>query len=391
MALATDRRLGDDTTVVACPKTADVGSREGVTLVSYKDTLGLRRQRRWAPRNPRGRAARPHKLAPRRQRTPEHYRALHPCLLFFDEIALLVPHYKRAQPAMMDPELAGALEERHLLRILEPELFVDAQMTTDLAAAMVTLIEAGAFDEHSRQSSFAELSMARAGFVGERETAERVVALLEERGLASPTADGLSIPMHPAVRSTYLVLLAQLARRAGVRSNVDLHPATNKPAAHDVIGRTLELHGMPSRGRVIDFDMQTVAVDLDAVPLDEVLDFRNQHRDEHRRYMSNLRSFCRDVSMIDNEADRDRALEDRRADLHEASQSLKNRAWKSFKRPKTAGGFALGLIGGGISLATGALAPAAVGLSVQLLHLLPDQAEGSVYSYLFAAQRDLWQ
>jgi hypothetical protein len=320
---------------------------------------------------------------------PDEHAWVKSLLLFFDEIALLVPDYKRGQPATMDPVLAGALEEERLLRIIEPEWFVDAQMTTDLAAAMVTLIEEGAFDGLPKRSDFAELSMSRAGFVGERETAERVVAMLQDRGLASPTADGVSIPMHPAVRSTYLVLLAQLARRGGERRGLDLHPATNKPAAHDVIARTLGLPGMPSRGRVIDFDLQIVAVDLDDVPLDEVLDFRNQHREDHRRYMSNLRSFCRELSMIDNDADRDRALTDRRAELQEASQSLKNRAWKSFKRPKTAGGFALGLIGGGISLATGAVAPAIVGLSAQLLHLLPDQADGSVYSYLFAAQRDL--
>lgn len=320
---------------------------------------------------------------------PDEHAWVKSLLLFFDEIALLVPNYKRGQPALVDPVLAGALEDEKLLRIIEPEWFVDAEMTTDLAAAMVSLIEQGGFDDLPKRGAFSELSMSRAGFVGDRETAERVVTMLRDRGLAAPTADGYSIPMHPAVRSTYLVLLAQLARKGGERRGIDLHPATNLHSAHDVISHTLQLQGMPSRGRVIDFDMQTVAVNLDEVPLDEVLDFRNQHRDEHRRYMSNLRSFCRELSVIDNEADRERALTDRRAELHEASQALKHRAWESFKRPRTAGTFALGLIGGGISLATGAVLPAALGLSAQLLNLLPDQAEGSVYSYLFAAQTHL--
>lgn len=38
-------------------------------------------------------------------------------LLFFDEIALLVPDYKRHQPADLDPEVAGVLQDAQLLRI----------------------------------------------------------------------------------------------------------------------------------------------------------------------------------------------------------------------------------------------------------------------------------
>lgn len=41
-------------------------------------------------------------------------------LLFFDEIALLVPDYKRFEPANLDPILAGALQDEGLLRIIEP-------------------------------------------------------------------------------------------------------------------------------------------------------------------------------------------------------------------------------------------------------------------------------
>jgi hypothetical protein len=231
--------------------------------------------------------------------------------------------------------------------------------------------------------------MSRAGYYGERAVAEEVVAKLKERGLASDSADGLSIPMHPAVRSTYLVLLAQLARRAGERRGLDLHPATNRPEAHDVVARTLNLPSMPSRGRVIDFDLQAVSVDLDDVPLDEVLSYRNDHLADQRRYMTNLRFFSRDLSLMESDAERDRAMRDRHAEIIEASEALRRRSLKAFKQPKNALTFGLGFVGAGVSLAVGNLPGAAVGVATSLTRLLPEKAPTSVYSYLFGARRDL--
>ena len=320
---------------------------------------------------------------------PDEHGGVKSLLLFFDEIALLVPDYKRHQPANMDPELAGALEDANLLRIIEPEWFVDAEMTGMLAEAMVAIIDAGAFDDLSPTEPFAELSMSRAGFAGEREVAERVVGLLSERGLAAETADGLSIPMHPSVRSTYLVLLAQLARRTGERRGLDLHPATNRPEAQQVLDRTLNLRPMPSRGRVVDFDLEAVSIDLGPVPLDEVLAYRADHQEEHRRYMSSLRSFCRELTLIETEADRERVLADRREELREAAEQLRRRSWKSFKQPKNYLSFGLGLVGAGVSASVGNPFGAAAGVGVALTRLLPDKSDGSVYSYLFGAQRSL--
>lgn len=321
--------------------------------------------------------------------SPDEHSWVKSMLLFFDEVALLVPNYKRHEPANLDPELAGALEDRGLLRIIEPEEFVDAEMTRGLSELIATLIDAGAFDDLPRPRRFAELSMSRAGYFGERDTAEAVIDALRSRGLATETEDGVSIPMHPTVRSTYLVLLAQLARRTGERRGLDLHPATNRPEAHDVISRTLDLPPMPSHGRVVDFDLQVVSLDLDLVPLDEVLSFRDDHRQQHRRYMADLRSFCREVSRVDNDVDRARLLDERREELREAAASLRGSAFRAFKHPKTAVSFGLGLIGAGVAAASHSQAAAAVAVASQLLHLLPDPEEGSVYSYLFAAQRDL--
>ena len=42
-------------------------------------------------------------------------------LLFFDDIAILLPDYMYGRHTDADPTLAGPLEERGLLRVLEPK------------------------------------------------------------------------------------------------------------------------------------------------------------------------------------------------------------------------------------------------------------------------------
>jgi hypothetical protein len=316
----------------------------------------------------------------------EDYGWVKSLLLFFDEISLLVPEYMGDLPAEMDPGLAGALRDRGMLRVIRPETFVDDDMSSDLVLAMTALVESGAFDDVPHAESFPELSASRAGYFGKRGDARRVIAMLEEQGLAHASEDGVSIPMHPVVRSTYLVLLAQLARKAGQKNGWDLYPATNQVDARAVLDQTLELPPMPTRGRVTNFDLETVGVDLEAVSLDEVLDFRGQHLAEHRQYMENLRRFSREVSSIDSEAERQRAYLDRQGALEDSAQQLTHRARKFFKRPKNSIGFGLGFIGA--SILTHGVLPIAVALGPPLLSLIPDKSD-SVYSYLFSAKKDL--
>jgi hypothetical protein len=110
------------------------------------------------------------------------------------------------------------------------------------------------------------------------------------RGLAGESQDGFSVPLHPLARSVYLVVLAQLARYTGARHGLDLQPVTHGRGATRAVERFLDLGPMPSRGQVVSFDLEVVGVDLDPVPLDEVLDFRSQHREAHRRYLNARRA-----------------------------------------------------------------------------------------------------
>ena len=53
-------------------------------------------------------------------------------LLFFDDVAILLPDYMRGRRRDADPSLAGPLEEQGLLRILEPKEWIDAEVAEKL-------------------------------------------------------------------------------------------------------------------------------------------------------------------------------------------------------------------------------------------------------------------
>jgi hypothetical protein len=307
-------------------------------------------------------------------------------LLFFDEIAILLPDYMRGRELVADPTVAGPLEDQHLLRVLEPEWFVDDVSTKKLTDLIAALIEAGAFDSLPRTGEYAALSMSRMGYMAVEEAADRVFRSLAERGLAKETEDGVSIRMHPGVRTVYLIILAQLAREAGARHGLDLHPASNWVGIDDALRTFLELPPMPTRGHIVAFDLQVVSVDLDQVPLDEVLQFRNENREAHRKYMDDLRSFARDLSLL-NDADRQRALRDRRDDLRDQARALHRLSRQAWKSPSRVSGFALGLTGAAYAAATGSLVPGVIGALTAALSMLPDPPNVSTYSYLFQAAR----
>ena len=67
-------------------------------------------------------------------------------LLFFDKVAILLPDYMWGRHTDADPTLAGPLEERGLLRVLEPNEWFDAEVLDKLADIMVELLAGGVFN-----------------------------------------------------------------------------------------------------------------------------------------------------------------------------------------------------------------------------------------------------
>ena len=305
-------------------------------------------------------------------------------LLFFDDVAILLPDYMYGRHIDADPTLAEPLEDRGLLRVLEPNDWVDEEIAGKLAEVVVELLTNGAFNDLPKAEHFASLSRSRIGYGADVQLAGFVVDELQERGLARPSEDGVSVPLHPDVRTTILVVLAQLSRVAGNKREMTIHPVTNTLEAATDLVRTLSRESMPSRDKVIKLDLEPVSFDLAAIPLDDVLEFRAEYRDAHRSYMRDLRSFMAELAEINNPGEREKVLLQRRQEISDAAHDIQRSTRRTLG--KNLRSWSLGITGGVWSVYAGdpiGLALTAAGVISGLVPSDPNKV--SAYSYLFAA------
>ncbi|MFC3690253.1 hypothetical protein [Aquipuribacter hungaricus] len=307
-------------------------------------------------------------------------------LLFFDGVAVLVPDYMRDRPLETDPTLAQPLADQGLLHRLSPETLVDQSTAEALTELLDDLLTAGAFDDLERHGAFAELSYSRLGGTADAGLTEVVLAQLRDRGLARHSTDGVSVPMHPVVRSFILVALPQLLRLPAERAGYALQPASTRPRHVHALQDALSFDALPTAGHVVALDLEQVTLDLAPVPLDEVLDFRRQHGAAHRAYARDLRHLVRDLADLDQDT-RDQALTDRREALADTADQLRRLARTSWRRPLAT--FGLGIAGSAVSLAAGNLPAAGITAAGALLGLRRQADPASAYSYLFQAQERL--
>ena len=309
-------------------------------------------------------------------------------LLFFDQVSILLPGYMHGRHEIEDPTLVIPLEERGLLQVLEPNDWVDDEIATQLAEVVVELLTNGAFDDLPESGYFAELSQSRMGYGADVGLADMLVEELQAKGLARPSEDGVSIPLHPTVRTTILVTLGQLSRAAGVRRDLTVHPTTNDTQAINELIQTLSRKAMPSADKVITLDPEPVAFDLDPIPLDDVLAFRTEHNAAHKAYMRDLRRFMVELAAVDEPGDREALLVERRQEIANAAHDLQRSTRRTLGKNLTS--FSFGLAGaawtyvsGGFDLLSAALAAGGVAPLA-----LPDHQDPiTAYSYIFATHR----
>ncbi|HXG26527.1 MAG TPA: hypothetical protein VNL94_06720 [Candidatus Binatia bacterium] len=306
-------------------------------------------------------------------------------LLFFDRIAILLPRYMHGREILADPVFAGPLERQGLLEVLEPETFVDKEVAEALRESVLGLIEAGAFDGLDKKVYYQELSYSRMGWSADVDLGKSLVKVLAKRGLAKKSEDGVSVPLHPKVRTTILVLISQLARGRGRRLGLDLHPVTSDRSAASGMVETLGLPTAPSAGHVVTLDLEAVGVDLSTVPLDEVIGFRDQHAAEFRAYARKLRELVAALSPLD-QADRDRLLADRREEMADEAHSLRKTAMRAWQTAQPVASVGLGVVGATWAVQEGNLGWAALNLALGIVGAALPQSEVGAYSYLYSVR-----
>jgi hypothetical protein len=307
-------------------------------------------------------------------------------LLFFDGVSLLVPRYLLDKPERVDPAIVSPLREAGLLHYLEPESFVDAAATLQLESVVTELLACGALDELAKEKTeFHAISYSRLGWNGDHRIAHGIYERLQARGLALPSEDGVSIPLHPVVRSLVLVALSQILRPQGIRHGLDLVPVTDRPELVGALSELLNSIGASpevSMGEVVKFDFDEVGVDLGPVPIDEVLAFRREHLAEHVAYRRAVVRSVRELSAMPFE-ERVSEYEARRDMLADLAADVRGRATRAFKKSALT---ALGVAGAVATIATGSVVPGLMTLFSQFLRSDGSSDRGA-YSFLFRAAR----
>ena len=308
-------------------------------------------------------------------------------LLFFDSVAILLPSYMYGRQSTADPTLALPLEERGLLHVLRPEEFLDQATTEKLSEAVVDLIVAGAFDDLPDAPFFAELSRSRMGWNADVGLSSMLIEELTSRGLARSSEDGVSVPLHPYVRTAILVLLSQLVREAGRVRGLHLNPTTNRGEPVQALLSLLNIPQMPTRGDVVTMDLEAVTLNLESVPLDDVLQFRTEHGADYRAYARDLHKILIEISILPADA-RSTVLLDRQEELSDRAHDLRKASRRTWRLPLAR--FSFGAAGAAWNLATGDVPGAITSLGSSLLELHAEGPEtAAAYSYLFSAERAL--
>jgi hypothetical protein len=135
---------------------------------------------------------------------------------------------------------------------------------------------------------------------------------------------------------------------------------------------------------VVSVDLEVVAPQLETVPLDEVLGFRAEHGQAYQAYARRLREVVRSIAAAPPD-EHDRMLNDRRAELREASEALRGGPMRMLG---SMGGIGLGIAGGIATALSGDVLTGALsaGAAVSGVTSLPRRTT-TPYSYLFAIRR----
>ena len=168
-----------------------------------------------------------------------------------------------------------------------------------------------------------------------------------------------------------------------------IHPTTRDERALHDLTNVLGMETMPSHGKVISFDVEQIGFDLEPVPLDEVLEFRNECRDSHAAYIRNLRGFMVELGEEESPDAREALLRQRQEEISTAAKVLHRNANQAFGGKLRSMGIAIG--GAAWTAATGD----AVSMALSGLGLLDaawqkvqaSQEQATAYSYLFSAEQ----
>lgn len=303
-------------------------------------------------------------------------------LLFFDGIALALPEDRAERLIESNPVLAQPLAELGLLRNFWPDASVNAGHVEVPDGLRYYLEKAAKSPSITLKPGMHQKILDRlAATTVESDMKDALTNLAARVNQAQQKFGDTPSNMRALTVGAVSRFLVQNV------TEVAIQPVINDQNAASYVSMIIDNHD-GGRAKIMISDLQEVGVDLQSVPLDEVLDFRRQHGSEYRSYSKELRQFVLDLSML-SEFGRTSAIEERRAELRDRAEELKRAARNAFKRQILSVGF--GLAGAAWTLVHGdpwgglfAAGATAAGFSI------PSGGDpGAAYAYVLQAKAEM--
>lgn len=299
-------------------------------------------------------------------------------LLFFDGIALALPPHTAEAAINQDPVLAQPLAEAGLLRNFPPELWLPS-------------LPEGEFDapqEGPGEESF---------FAGNPMTLEALIADYDDSvRLTREAMDSLGRKISVYVgehnfNSLMRALTVGMTTRFLVEKieDVSIQPVIDDDRSATFVESVIGSPAETSLPNIVVSDMEQVGLDLGAIPLNDILDFRRENGQLYRAYARELRQFVLSLSLL-SEHERELAVAERRAELDDRAQELQRLGRSALGRPAV--GLLLGVTGAAWTLVHGGDPVGGVlGLGAALgTWTRPGPGPvGAAYTYVFKARDEL--
>ncbi|MFD7677452.1 hypothetical protein [Streptomyces sp. NPDC060187] len=262
-------------------------------------------------------------------------------LLFFDGIAYSIPAESLDRSIERSPAVAQPLLEKGMLINLAPTEILAPDTSAQLAAVLSQWINDHPEWRHNT-GHFVPLTRTSQHWGDRRDRqireAEAFTQTLRTLGLAQATAEAELWQLPPQV--FFLVLAAYSAAlqyAVQQRSDITLQPVFELLGPYRRAGRHFgNVMGSPfmqSRGvsRIVQSDFTEVGVDLTDVPLDEIIDFRNKHKESFRAYVDGLRNLLTTMRDL-NEDQVSAEIRERSKQLAEEAGQLRRTTRRAFGR-----------------------------------------------------------
>jgi hypothetical protein len=241
-------------------------------------------------------------------------------VLFFDEICILLPDVYRDEFFSRLDWLATPLINDGILHLLRPEDVVDRAVSDSMAKIGSTLIDMGAFGLQQKDipinvrpmTAIGELAaslredyevdvrlinrrLERPILVEKRATS--LVERLTEAHLLRPSGrDGESLA-DPFARACLLAILPLVISQHAVSPLLtQITPVTDQADVFNALSRVVDLPPFHRVGEIMQVDLNSIGINAESVPIDDMIAFRTEHRDIYSRYLRTAERIAHDLA-----------------------------------------------------------------------------------------------